>query len=151
MKSCPRCDLEFSSIPLNLHGPLAVAHCSTCGGLFFEKEQLRSLIMTAVADEQAPSMLIELLPDNSQTREHSSGYLPCPICKSLMNKDQYGERDAVTADVCPMHGLWLDREALRPILAWRHTARSSGQETYTPDDIDELFSEALAHMFANLL
>jgi Zn-finger nucleic acid-binding protein len=45
-------------------------------------------------------------------------YRPCPVCKALMNRSQYGKYSRVIVDTCKQHGVWLDEGELSQILEW---------------------------------
>jgi Zn-finger nucleic acid-binding protein len=45
-------------------------------------------------------------------------YRPCPDCKKLMNRRNYGRRSGVIVDVCSEHGAWFDFGELARILSW---------------------------------
>ena len=43
-------------------------------------------------------------------------YRPCPVCRKLMNRSNYGGGSGVIVDVCGPHGVFLDRGELTKIV-----------------------------------
>ncbi|MGA7992660.1 MAG: zf-TFIIB domain-containing protein, partial [Thermoanaerobaculia bacterium] len=43
-------------------------------------------------------------------------YRPCPVCKKLMNRSNFGGGSGVIVDVCGPHGVFLDRGELTKIV-----------------------------------
>jgi len=44
-----------------------------------------------------------------------SGYVPCPICKELMYRNNWGTHSGVIIDECLTHGTWYDDKELEKI------------------------------------
>src|SRR5205085_2081247 len=45
-------------------------------------------------------------------------YVACPICKKIMNRQNFGRRSGVVIDVCKGHGVWFEHGELRATLAF---------------------------------
>lgn len=43
-------------------------------------------------------------------------YVPCPVCKKLMNRVNFARCSNVVVDVCKTHGTWFDKDELRRIV-----------------------------------
>jgi Zn-finger nucleic acid-binding protein len=57
------------------------------------------------------------LPSNEGVElEKQIRYLPCPVCKNLMNRVNFANFSNVIVDVCREHGTWFDRDELRRIV-----------------------------------
>ena len=39
-------------------------------------------------------------------------YLPCPVCKSLMNRVNFAHHSGIVIDLCGKDGVWFDRDEL---------------------------------------
>ena len=50
-------------------------------------------------------------------------YVACPICASLMARQNFGRKSHVIVDVCSRHGVWFDAGELPRVLAF---VRSGG-------------------------
>jgi Zn-finger nucleic acid-binding protein len=45
-------------------------------------------------------------------------YRPCPGCRQLMNRKNFGGESGVVVDVCAVHGTWFDEGELPRVLAF---------------------------------
>ena len=176
---CPRCDVKLHPIDLNVNGAFFVDRCKQCQGIFFDKGELRSLIFNPSAEPEHESVLGKILaaqPDFK--KEQPSGYIKCPICKNLMNRENYGRNSGIIADVCAGHGFWLDGGELIALLGWAKEQqpkdrsfsvrvensenRATGEsvkkklieiesKAFSKDEIDDLLADGLARLFADWL
>src|SRR5258708_7629999 len=48
-------------------------------------------------------------------------YLPCPTCKTFMNRQNFGHVSGVIVDVCKGHGVWFDRGELQAVMTFIDT------------------------------
>lgn len=87
--------------------------CGKCGGQFVDHELLKSLlarhesITLSTRSKRAPAVA----PNDVK-------YLPCPVCKVLMNRKNFGMVSGVIVDVCKQHGTWFDLGELPRVLAF---------------------------------
>ncbi|TLD41133.1 MAG: hypothetical protein JETT_2598 [Candidatus Jettenia ecosi] len=42
-------------------------------------------------------------------------YIPCPLCKKLMQRKNWGTHSGIIVDTCYEHGTWYDAEELEKI------------------------------------
>ncbi len=111
----------------------AIERCSTCEGLWVDFETVERIY----ADREASPNLQALTgatrattPTASSTSipvagvkppasaEAGQGYIKCPQCQKLMNKQNFGRVSGVIIDLCKGHGTWFDADELRRILAF---------------------------------
>lgn len=45
-------------------------------------------------------------------------YIPCPLCRSTMNRMNFGKVSGVIVDVCRLHGTWFDAGELTRVVAF---------------------------------
>ncbi len=109
--TCPRCACPLDSIP---QGPGALFDCPTCGGQFVENALLRDLLER---QRVVPSGVAGP-PSARPPLEGPVRYLPCPQCRALMHRRNFGRTSGVIVDVCTGHGLWFDRGELPRVLAF---------------------------------
>lgn len=88
-------------------------HVCGCGGHFVEKGRFRALIDEAGFDIVA---VHEALPDEPWVRTLDVHYVPCPVCRKLMNRRAFGRVSGIVLDLCGDHGVWFDRGELRGVL-----------------------------------
>jgi Zn-finger nucleic acid-binding protein len=100
---------------------VAFFECSSCGGLWIERE-----IFEALADHARSGKLPEGFAGGApaaadpDTWEPRFRYRSCVTCGTLMNRRNYGRRSGVIVDVCARHGLWFDLHELERLLRWIH-------------------------------
>ncbi len=121
--SCPDCRLDLVS---HAFGAVGYAECPRCAGLFLRREAFEAV--TKDADTRAKVRLAEPLPAAapapaaSPTAKAKSGvlpavkYRPCPFCRKLMNRSNYGGGSGIVLDACREHGLWFDKGELAAIV-----------------------------------
>jgi Zn-finger nucleic acid-binding protein len=116
--------------------PFLIERCEKCLGLFFDPGELDRIVATdvksgKVADRKRLQQIVEEetpIDDIDEVR-----YIPCPDCKKLMNRTNFGARSGVILDRCKVHGVWLDGGELRRILHWLH----AGGEVHQAQLADE--------------
>lgn len=109
---CPRCETAMAT---KQYQNGAVEHCEQCGGLWLDHQ-----IFETTIDKTQRKVQNSLQPPKSSQHNvynnHPVNYMPCPECKSLMNRRNFGQRSGVIVDVCASHGVWLDHKELSAIL-----------------------------------
>ena len=119
--SCPDCHLDLVS---HAFGAVGYAECPRCAGLFLRREAFEAV--TKDADTRAKVRLAEPLPAaapaSASSPKAKSGafpavkYRPCPSCRKLMNRSNYGGGSGIVLDACRDHGLWFDKGELAAIV-----------------------------------
>jgi Zn-finger nucleic acid-binding protein len=71
----------------------------------------------------------------SVTLEANIRYVPCPLCRKLMNRVNFARCSHVVVDVCGQHGTWLDKDELRRIVEF---IRGGGMERARTRELVEL-------------
>ena len=118
-RPCPRCKTPLHGIELQAGGGLLIDRCDSCMGIFFDPDELETLIDSSVKHvgdvdrERIDTLIREEAPEAGPVR-----YLPCPDCGKLMNRQGYGMRSGVVVDRCKEHGVWLDGGELGQIAKW---------------------------------
>lgn len=112
--ACPDCEL-----PLEAFGCEAglLRDCPGCGGQFVEHALLKQLIeRREVYGMTAPRHSARDNPLDQPVR-----YIPCPICKTTMNRKNFGRSSGIIVDICHRHGIWFDPGELPRVLAFVET------------------------------
>lgn len=89
--------------------------CNTCNGLWVDTATLQHL----VSDRLKPAPMLGTgiaTPPPAPLKLEAVQYAPCPICKRLMNRVNFGHASGVIVDVCTSHGTWFDADELRRVL-----------------------------------
>lgn len=121
-RHCPDCDKEMETIDLAQNNlgekKFLIEKCPDCHGLFFDNEELQYVLEKKTA--QVSYINNERLKEIADTRILGKiVYRPCPVCKKLMNRMNFGARSGTIIDQCKDHGLYLDGGELRQLLEWR--------------------------------
>jgi Zn-finger nucleic acid-binding protein len=115
---CPVCHTSMSTIDVGEKVPFLIERCDSCYGLFFDKEELESMIdMTVKGGRNVNTKLLQELTENPRFVDIIV-YRRCPVCRKHMNRKNYGGRSGVIMDECAEHGIWLDPGELRQIMEW---------------------------------
>jgi Zn-finger nucleic acid-binding protein len=109
----------------------AIERCPACEGLWVDFETVERIykdreaapaIQAAVAASGAttPTASSTSIPaagaQAPAAAEVGQGYIQCPACQKLMNKQNFGRISGVIIDLCKGHGTWFDADELRRIL-----------------------------------
>jgi Zn-finger nucleic acid-binding protein/ribosomal protein L40E len=117
---CPACPGGHPLVSRRLgRANVAIFDCSTCGGLWVERE-----IFEVLADRARSGQLPEGFGGGAPAAEshplepQQLHYRPCVICGALMNRRNYGRKSGVIVDLCARHGVWFDLHELDRLLRW---------------------------------
>ena len=118
---CPACEGgEQHMHSRSLAQDLSLLECSGCAGLWIGTKTFDHVV------RRAEEMVTNFTPERLDALDHARDslaagpvrYRPCPECKALMNRSQYGKYSRVIVDTCKQHGMWLDAGELTQILEW---------------------------------
>jgi Zn-finger nucleic acid-binding protein len=45
-------------------------------------------------------------------------YVPCPVCKKILNRQNFGRQSGIIIDVCKADGVWFERGELHSVLTF---------------------------------
>lgn len=109
---CPRCRTQALDA-FDTDGN-TIYDCGKCGGQFVGHDVLKVLVTRHQAF--VGDVPLRLRPHNPMTDKVT--YLPCPICKDLMLRRNFGKTSGIIVDLCNHHGTWFDVGELPRILAF---------------------------------
>jgi Zn-finger nucleic acid-binding protein len=107
---CPRCGEHLSTLG-DAHS--GIHDCDACGGQFIEHEMLRAML-----ENRTPYTFAQKARTARAALGEPVRYLPCPSCRSLMNRKNFGGESGVVVDVCARHGTFFDVGELPLVLAF---------------------------------
>lgn len=114
---CPRCKVPLDAVLLS---GTRLDECTRCGGLWVEQT-----VFEAICAQRERGATIRAFDVGSVLREpegstpvQMAAYVPCPLCKKLMNRTNFARISGVIIDSCKGHGTWFDRNELQSIIAF---------------------------------
>jgi Zn-finger nucleic acid-binding protein len=108
--TCPDCRQPLVS---RAAGPVGFSECARCGGLFLGHDAFEAVEKDALTRERARAF--DSAP-KAGAAEPGFHYRPCPVCRKLMNRSNFGGGSGVIVDVCGPHGIFFDRGELTKIV-----------------------------------
>lgn len=131
---CPHCKVNMDAVVI---GKSHVRECSKCEGIWVDAESLREICEDR--EEQAVVLgMASHVPEPESLDIAKVQYLPCPVCKELMNRVNFANCSHVVVDVCREHGTWFDHDDLRHIVEF---IQAGGMTQARQREIDELEAE----------
>ena len=134
--ACPRCKGALRSRSV---GQTSFVECGGCAGLWLEQKDLDALCENADSEGLVASAISERVPTRPVDLASGPAYIPCPTCKSLMTRRNFGRSSGVLIDLCRGHGVWLDHRELERILEF---VRKGGLLEARRREVDRLKGEA---------
>jgi len=131
-KPCPRCSVPMQAVTI---GTADLRECPKCEGLWADKDTLQQICTDRERQAAILGMPTDVGTDLIGSIERNIRYMPCPICKTLMNRVNFSRCSGVIVDVCVKHGTWFDKDELQRIVAF---IRSGGVDRAREAEIDEL-------------
>jgi Zn-finger nucleic acid-binding protein len=134
-RECPRCRALLRRRALGGYRPL---ECPVCCGLFVAATDLEALIAEQEKKADASAAAQAREPERASLAPEDVAYLKCPVCRTMMNRMNYGRFSGVIIDTCKPHGHWLDPGELEKIARWVVTG---GLAKLRKREIEELRAE----------
>lgn len=132
---CPVCGEEALLTDRGLADEaLPVLECQRCAGLWLRRETFEVLRERALR-ESRPVVGGARPRANAPRPQGGALYRPCPECRALMHRRNYGRRSGVIVDSCAAHGLWFDASELDRLLAW---VRGGGEADAARRQVEEV-------------
>jgi Zn-finger nucleic acid-binding protein len=108
---CPECRVALHALACK-NGTLL--DCERCGGQFVEHALLRALLLQS--EVLAPTVPVLKRPKNPL--DQKVVYRPCPSCRKLMHRKNFGGSSGIILDACAVHGNWFDAGELPSVLGF---------------------------------
>jgi Zn-finger nucleic acid-binding protein len=128
---CPRCSVEMEAV---LIGKTSLEECPRCEGIWASADSLQQICADREQQAAVLGMPTSQSAQSADIEEHIH-YIPCPVCKELMNRVNFAHCSQVIVNVCNRHGTWFDKDELRRIVEF---IRAGGIETERARQIQEL-------------
>jgi len=130
---CPRCRTVMKTVAV---GPTAMQECPKCEGLWVDAATVEHIY--AERERQVSVLQVvdpTLVPVGGV--EDKVQYLPCPVCRKLMNRVNFAHYSNVVVDICKGHGTWFDRDELRRVIEFIRAGGLDQARTRELTDLNE--------------
>ena len=108
---CPRCKTGLDSLAID---SIKLAECEHCGGVWSDPSTFEKICSDK--DEQSAALsFFDARPQNPNAKVPIN-YVPCPLCKQLMNRSNFARSSGVIVDLCKDHGVWFDAGELPKVI-----------------------------------
>lgn len=109
---CPKCK---KPLVVGYDSDVEVDFCEKCNGIWvdhIDEKQLLNIKPEVFSIDELRRLRKLYKPLESINK---SGYVPCPICRELMWRRNWGSYSGVIVDKCGEHGAWYDKGELEKI------------------------------------
>ncbi len=135
---CPRCRVEMEAV---LIGQTHLEECPKCEGIWADADSLQKICADREQQSAVLGMPTAQAAETVKIEEHIH-YIPCPICKNLMNRVNFAHCSTVIVNVCNQHGTWFDKDQLRRMVEF---IRGGGLEKARARELEQL-EESKRHL-----
>jgi Zn-finger nucleic acid-binding protein len=110
---CPRCQVNLNVVAV---GAANVHECPRCEGIWVDAAALEQICEDRERQASVLGAVQSVSAPEPVSFEATVRYVPCPVCRKLMNRVNFANCSHVIVDVCQPHGTWFDRDELRRIV-----------------------------------
>lgn len=106
---CPRCRVPMQGMRI---GVFSVIECGQCHGLFVPHETFEMM-------QDHTDRVIVATNGMNRTEvqtETQFRYVRCPVCRQVMNRQNFARVSGVIIDLCRDHGIWFDPGEMEKIM-----------------------------------
>ena len=118
-----------------LIGGTSLRECPKCEGIWADAASFQLICADREKQAAVLGMAKPISEDEDGGIEKNIRYVPCPVCKKLMNRVNFAHCSHVIVDVCSQHGTWFDKDELRRIVEF---IRGGGLEAARAREIADL-------------
>lgn len=127
-RTCPDCAATLTTAD---HEGVPIDSCPVGHGSWLDRGELLQVAQRDADARPEAEQVAELRAASSATHFsdvmrtiQSESTRPCPVCRTVMRKQEYAGTSAVVIDSCAEHGVWLDTGELQRIEAYAEGIRS---------------------------
>jgi Zn-finger nucleic acid-binding protein len=113
-RTCPRCTKALHARRV---GDIVIDECGACFGVFLDHIAIKRVVVDRA--QSRAEALLGALPRSEVRALPAAGqkmYLPCPVCRTVMNRRLFATGTGVIIDVCRAHGTFFDAGELPLII-----------------------------------
>jgi len=131
IRLCPRCRVNTANTVV---GQTDLRECPRCEGIWADADALQK-ICTDREEQAAVLGVATTVAEPGSVSLDNIRYVPCPVCKALMNRVNFARCSNVVVDVCKQHGTWFDKDELHRIVEF---IRAGGLDKARTKEIEDL-------------
>jgi Zn-finger nucleic acid-binding protein len=145
-RQCPSCVAPLQTINIATQGRYLVEICGQCRGLFFDNNELETIMFTLVSNDFRIDYA-RLLHIESVARPPAlpAGNIPCPVCQAPMTIKAVAGNAVPPLAACARHGLWLQAGVLPQLIEWK---KAAGALPAAPAAVDAAERRSLRNCFS---
>ncbi|MBN1870439.1 MAG: zf-TFIIB domain-containing protein [Candidatus Omnitrophica bacterium] len=102
---CPKCR---KPLVVTFERDIVVDLCEQCHGIWVGRVDEKRLLNVKVESFSMDELSQFRKAYQPWGRMETSGYVPCPVCRELMYRKNWGSYSGVMVDKCSEHGTWYD-------------------------------------------
>lgn len=105
-RPCPRCAARLHARRVS---DIVIDECGACLGVFLDHVAIKRVVVDRA--QARADALLGALPRSTPRPVPAAGqkmYLPCPVCRVVMNRRLFAAGTGVIIDVCRTHGTFFD-------------------------------------------
>lgn len=107
---CPRCRKPLIGTKA---GDFEVMGCDACAGMFIPHDTFEMMQDTSSRHIETT----QRIPRQPTVKmEDTVSYVRCPVCRQMMNRQNFARISGVIIDTCGKHGVWFDAGELEGIM-----------------------------------
>lgn len=132
-RACPRCAMAMRARRV---GDVVIDECAACLGVFLDHVAIKRIVVDRA--QSRADALLGALPRAQPRALPAPGqrmYLPCPVCRVVMNRKLFATGTGVIIDVCRGHGTFFDPGELPLIIEF---VMNGGLEHAQRKDLERL-------------
>lgn len=115
VEACPHCQTPLTLVQL---GKGQLSECRGCGGIWVNKDSFEKICQDREQQEAVLGRPVTESQRFDPAAKPRRIYVPCPVCRNLMNRMNFAGCSGVVIDWCREHGTWLDHSELPQIIGF---------------------------------
>ncbi len=133
---CPRCDVAIEALRV---ADLDIGQCARCEGMWVDVATFERVC----ADQEKQAAILGAIKPAAPHPPAAIRYVPCPVCRNLMNRSNFARSSGVIIDTCRQHGVWCDADELPRIVEFIRDGGIDRQRQKEKAQLDEQRREIL--------
>jgi Zn-finger nucleic acid-binding protein len=112
---CPACKWSMRRVQV---GAISLMECPECASTWVDADTFAQLCI----DREQRGAVVAMVGSRKEVvtppADTAVRYRRCPVCRDMMNRQNFARRSGVILDVCKGHGVWMQRDELQAVLSF---------------------------------